>query len=130
MADFFTVYTLTNRRIVMRFGVALPMMINVPLDKIESADLAEYGEFGDIALTLAPGERISYMALWPHARPWHHSKVKPMLRGLPNVSVAAALLANAVECGKLPGDIATARDGVDRLDPQPAPVVPTQPLAT
>src|SRR6056297_3146742 len=28
-----TVYTLTNRRVVLRFGVALPMMINLPLER-------------------------------------------------------------------------------------------------
>jgi hypothetical protein len=125
-----TVYTLTNRRIVMRFGVAIPMMINVPLDKIESADLAAYGEFGDIALTLAPGERISYLALWPHARPWHIARVKPMLRGLPNVAVATALLADAVQCDKLVGECSTARDGVGRPARQRPSVVSTQPLAT
>jgi hypothetical protein len=94
-----TVYTLTNRRIVLRFGVAIPMMINLPLEKIESAALAEYGEVGDIALTLAPGERVSYLALWPHVRPWHFGVVKPMLRGLPDARLAAALLADAVERG-------------------------------
>ena len=125
------VYTLTNRRIVLRFGVAIPMMINVPLDKLESADLAQYGECGDIALTLAPGERISYLALWPHARPWHLRRVKPMLRGLPNVSVAAALLADAVQCEKLPCDSVPARESFGRPGARHAPAaVPAQPLAT
>ena len=45
-----TVYTLTNRRLVLRFGVALPMMINLPLEKLEAADLVQYGgDLGDIA---------------------------------------------------------------------------------
>jgi hypothetical protein len=92
-----TVYTLTNRRLVLRFGVALPMMINLPLEKLEAADLVEYGRgTGDIALTLAPGERISYWALWPNARPWHWSRVKPMLRALPAAAEAAELLAREV----------------------------------
>ncbi len=92
-----TIYTLTNRRIVLRFGVAIPMMINIPLEKLESADMAQYGdELGDICLTLAEGERISYMALWPHARPWHYGRVKPMLRSVHNPRLAATLLAEAV----------------------------------
>ncbi len=91
-----TVYTLTNRRLVLRFGVAIPMMINVPLERLESADIAQYGQYGDICLTLTEGDRISYMALWPHARPWHYARVKPMLRGLPNPEVTAALLADVV----------------------------------
>ncbi len=89
-----TLYTLTNKRLVLRFGVAIPMMINLPLTRLVSADIARYGSHGDICLTLAPGDRISYMALWPHARPWHYGRVKPMLRGLPNPNVAAALLAD------------------------------------
>ena len=92
-----TVYTLTNRRIVLRFGVAIPMMINLPLDRVESADLACYGDnLGDICLTLSAGERISYIALWPNARPWHFSPVKPALRGLHNPALVASLLADVV----------------------------------
>jgi hypothetical protein len=92
-----TVYTLTNRRLVLRFGVALPMMINLPLEKLEAADLVQYGRgMGDIALTLTPGERISHWALWPHARPWHYSRVKPMLRAVPGAAVVADLLAREV----------------------------------
>lgn len=92
-----TIYTLTNRRIVLRFGVAIQMMINLPLERVESADLARYGDdMGDICLTLAPGERISYIALWPNARPWHFSPVKPSLRGLHNPTLVASLLADVV----------------------------------
>ncbi|MEM8561952.1 MAG: photosynthetic complex putative assembly protein PuhB [Pseudomonadota bacterium] len=92
-----TVYTLTNRRLVLRFGVALPIVINLPLNKLESADLHALGQgHGDIALTLIPGERISYWALWPHARPWHFSSVKPMLRGLQEAERVAVLLADQV----------------------------------
>jgi hypothetical protein len=124
-----SIYTLTNRRIVLRFGVAVPMMINIPLARIESADLAEYGEVGDIALTLAPGERISYMALWPHARPWHFSRVKPMLRGLPNVRTAAALLADAVQsCGEA---VELGRQGVVEAEPEAhGPLAGPRPLAS
>jgi len=123
-----TLYTITNRRIVLRFGVALPMMINLPLSRIESADLAEYGDHGDIALTVAPGERISYIALWPHARPWHVSKVKPSLRGLPNARLAARLLADAVAHT---GDTVTVTPRPSRAASRPAgQVVGTRPLAT
>ena len=34
-----TLYTLTNRRLVLRSGVALPMMVNLPLDHVKSAGL-------------------------------------------------------------------------------------------
>lgn len=93
-----TVYTLTSERLVLRFGVALPMMINLPLEKLEAANLVTYGNagIGDIALTLEEGQRISYAAIWPHARPWHISRVQPMLRSLPDAATVATLLAQQV----------------------------------
>ncbi len=99
-----TVYTLTNKRIVLRFGVAIPMMINVPLERIEAADIARYGSHADICLTLAEGDRISFMALWPNARPWHYGRVKPALRGLANADTAAALLADVVGASARPAE--------------------------
>jgi hypothetical protein len=91
------VYTLTNRRLVLRFGVALPMMINLPLQKLQSAGLVTYGkDLGDIALTLVEGERASYLALWPHVRPWHFARPQPMLRGISGARTVAALLAQQV----------------------------------
>ncbi len=102
-----TVYTLTDRRLVLRFGVAVPMMINIPLDSVESAALREFGDgSGDIALTPVPGTRISYWALWPNARPWHFSRVKPMLRCVPQAQSVAARLAGLVA----PDGVETARE--------------------
>ena len=76
-----TIYTITSRRLVMRFGVALPMMINIPWNKVEAADLKTHpGDHGSIALTLSKDRRISYWLLWPHAVPWRFSPVRPMLR--------------------------------------------------
>ncbi len=92
-----TVYTMTNKRMVLRFGVAIPMMINLPFDRMHSADLRAFGDdSGDIALRLEDGERISYWALWPHARPWSMSPVVPMLRNVPDAKRVAGLLASAV----------------------------------
>ena len=34
-----TVYTITNRRVVMRFGVALPMSLNLPFRMVAAAGL-------------------------------------------------------------------------------------------
>jgi hypothetical protein len=92
-----TVYTITNRRIVLRFGVALPMMINLPLARVRSADLRLMKEgTGDVVLHLAEGDRISYMAIWPHAKPWHYAPVLPALRCLERPQEVAAVLASAV----------------------------------
>jgi hypothetical protein len=92
-----TIYTLTDRRLVMRIGVAVPMMINIPWETIESADLREFGDgAGDIALTPVPGKRLSWWALWPNVRPWRYARVQPMLRGIADAREVAGLLARTV----------------------------------
>lgn len=88
-----TVYTMTDRRLVMRFGVALPMMINIPWDRIDAADLQQdSARFGSIVLTPGAGSKMSYWLLWPHAKPWHFSPVRPMLRCIENPDEVAARL--------------------------------------
>ena len=92
-----TVYTITNERIVMRVGVALPVSFNLPLRKIGSAGLKVYrnGE-GDIPLSLLGSDRIAYAHLWPHARPWRLSHPEPMLRCVANAEQVAGVLASAL----------------------------------
>ncbi len=88
-----TVYTITDQRLVMRFGVAIPMMINIPWHKIDAADLKSHGRgTGDIVLTPARDQKLSYWLLWPHVRPWHFSPARPMLRGLSDAESVAAHL--------------------------------------
>ena len=91
-----TVYTITNRRIVLRIGVALNSCVNLPLKLVASADLrAMSSGHGDIALTLAGRHRLSYALLWPHARPWRIGNPQPMLRALPGAAEVAETLALA-----------------------------------
>jgi hypothetical protein len=93
-----TVYTLTNRRIVMRFGVAFPKAINFPLPLIDSAAVkAEGKRAGDLALTLKPPNKIAFLQLWPHARPWRLTTPQPTLRALADVQAVAALLVSAMQ---------------------------------
>jgi len=48
-----TVYTLTNKRVVMRLGIVLTVSFNLPLKQIASADVRLLdGGFVDITLTL------------------------------------------------------------------------------
>jgi hypothetical protein len=90
-----TVYTLTSRRVVMRIGIVLSVTLNLPLQRIEAADLrGKAGETGDIALRLLEGEKIAYLHLWPHARPWRLARPEPMLRSLKDASALAELLAD------------------------------------
>ncbi|GGC34735.1 photosynthetic complex assembly protein [Novosphingobium marinum] len=91
-----TVYTITNRRIVLRIGVALPTCINLPLKLIGAADLRPQGrDVGDIALRLTGRHRIGYAVLWPHARPFRIGAPQPMLRAVPEAAEVADILAHA-----------------------------------
>lgn len=92
-----SLYTLTDRRVAMRIGIVLSVTFNLPFERIASASLHRHRDgHGDIALQLMPGERIAYLHLWPHARPWHVAPTQPMLRALPQAESAAALLAAAL----------------------------------
>lgn len=114
-------YTITTKRVVMRFGVALPISMNIPFNQIVSADLKEYADrTGDIALNLVGEQRQSFVLLWPHVRPWRTVKPEPMLRCAPNAREVAALLSHAVS--------ANARDGVRTIRGN-LEVQPSQPVA-
>ena len=92
-----TVYTITTERIVIRFGIALPMTVNIPFRLIESAAVKAHADgTGDIPLVLARGERTSYLVMWPHVRPWRIARPEPMLRAIPDVAHAAGVLALAL----------------------------------
>jgi len=100
------VYTITDRRVVMKIGIVLDITLNLPFARIESAalNLAPNGD-GDIALQLAPGDQIAWANLWPHARPWQVRRTQPMLRAVPDASAVATMLASAL--AQATGGIAT-----------------------
>jgi hypothetical protein len=92
-----TIYTITNKRLVLRFGVALPLMINIPWVKVDKVDLVRRGSVsGDIFLTVNQEEKMSYWLLWPHIRPWHFSPVSPALRSVADVDAAVGALQSVV----------------------------------
>lgn len=92
-----TRYIVTNRRIVLRFGVALPMTINLPFSRVEQASLKAWPDgSGDIALSLLRAERVPYVLLWPHVRPWRMARAEPMLRAIPDAAGTARILARAL----------------------------------
>jgi hypothetical protein len=92
-----TIYTLTNKRIAMHYGVALPMTINIPLRCVDSAGLRVYPRgTGDIPFALKGSDRFAYLHLWPNARPCRFSKAEPMIRAIPDVENAAQIIARAL----------------------------------
>lgn len=93
-----TIYTITTKRIVLRIGIALPMSLNVPFSLIENAGLRTYASgAGDIPVELKGDDRVAWLILWPHARPFHLKNPQPMLRAVPQAETIAKLLADALQ---------------------------------
>lgn len=104
-----TIYTLTDRRIVLRFGMAVPKCLNLPLTQIASVDLAARADgTGDLPLTLKGLPVLGFVALWPHARPWRIARPQPMLRAVPDAVDVAALIARTCLAANPTGRIAVA----------------------
>ncbi|MES2783700.1 MAG: photosynthetic complex putative assembly protein PuhB, partial [Pseudomonadota bacterium] len=88
-----TVYTLTNKRLVLRIGVALNKCINLPLSEIKSANLKMLPSgHGNIVLDLKGAPRLGYIMLWPHVRSLRFVTPQPTLRAIPDAQAFAALL--------------------------------------
>lgn len=93
-----TVYTLTNKRFVLRHGVALSKCFNIPYPTIASAGLkVDANGVGDIPLGLANGYKVAYPHLWPHARPWRIMSPEPMMVALPDAASVAELLSSQLQ---------------------------------
>jgi hypothetical protein len=118
-----TVYTVTTKRVVLRFGVALPKAINIPFTIIESAALKGFSDkSGDLALTLTAPNKINYFLLWPHARPWKLANPEPAMRAIADASAVAALLADALKAahGERGAIVAAAKTQEPAATPQAA----------
>jgi hypothetical protein len=87
-------YTLTSERLVIRSGVALPMMVNVPIEQITAADMRVHRDgTGDILLSASEDRRLYWVLLWPNVTPWYARPVKLLLRGLEDPTQAAQAFA-------------------------------------
>ena len=92
-----TVYTITTERLVLRFGVALTMVVTIPWSKITKVDLLNHGDgTGDLAFTVDPSKRMSYLLLWPQVRPWKFAPVSPSIRCITDAETVAAKLAETL----------------------------------
>jgi len=88
-----TVYTITNKRVVMRLGIVLTVSFNLPLKQVASADVRVLTKgLGDITLALKGSDRIGWVHLWPSVRPWRITKPEPTLRAIPDVELVAEKL--------------------------------------
>jgi hypothetical protein len=109
-----TTYTITSRRVVFSYGIALPASLNLPFARIAAAGVRTFPDgTADIPLTMAEGDKVAYLLLWPHARPWRLSRPEPMLRAVPDGGRVAGILARALA--------AAAGQEVQPMAVQPAP---------
>jgi hypothetical protein len=93
-----SVYTITNKRVVMRIGAALTVTLNLPFTEIENAAIASGSkDFGTIVIDTKQTTKFSFLVLWPHARAWHFKKPQPSLRCIPDAAQVAKILSNAAK---------------------------------
>jgi hypothetical protein len=110
-----TIYTITNRRLVMRIGVALPMTYNIPFAVIDAANLKEFADgSGNISVRLREGNNIAYLQLWPHARPWRFRRSEPSMRCVPKAREVARTLSDALAAFVAGEDAQSERVGSER----------------
>lgn len=92
-----TTYAITDRRLVMKFGIIFPLTINVPLHLVQGASARQYADrTGQIAVQLNGKESLAWIVLFPHVRPWRFKNPEPLLRGLTDPTRVGEILRNAV----------------------------------
>ena len=92
-----TTYTITSKRVVITYCMALPKSINLPYVRIDAADMKVNADgTGDIALKLPEKTRLSYVLLWPHVRSGVKGRAEPVLRCISGPQAAAETLAGAL----------------------------------
>lgn len=98
-----TRYSVTNRRLLLQFGAVLPMTLNIPFRQIASAAVKQYPDgSGDLPIAVISEQRLAFLLLWPHVRPWRLTKVEPMLRCVPNAQHVARQLSKALMASSSP----------------------------
>jgi hypothetical protein len=92
-----SIYAITDQRVVMKVGFVFPMTLNIPHRVIASGGVRKNGDgTGQLAMPLIAGERIAYVALWPHCKPFDITRPVPVFRAVPQVDEVGALLRAAV----------------------------------
>jgi hypothetical protein len=104
------------------------MAVNLPFRTITSAALRLHGDgTADIPLSLRADQRLSYLAVWPHARP-RRSRPQPMLRCAPDGAGVARILPQALAAATAQGMME--QGGIQQgLVGAPAPAVAPTPRA-
>ena len=94
-----SMFTVTNKRVVVRCGLAVPVTVNLPFASLESADLRLHKDgSGDFAIRTEASSRVSYVLLWPFVKPWRWMRVQPVLRGVPDAHETSLFSACSTHC--------------------------------
>jgi hypothetical protein len=93
-------YAITDHRIIMRTGIVLSGVLNIPLRYVDGAAVHRFADgSGDLALQLRPDVHLAYLRLWPHARAWRLSRPQPAFRSIANVDQVGEMLRGVVAGG-------------------------------
>jgi hypothetical protein len=91
-----TVYVVTDKRVVIKTGVALIFMLNVPFEKISEINRQILGDgSGNISFKLISGKRVPFFASWPSVRPWYFSNPEPTFRYVADADLVATDISRA-----------------------------------
>ncbi len=113
-------YTITNRRVVIRLGVAYSLTINLPFAKVDGASMVVRADgTGDVAIKLARDAKgLGWLLMWPHARPWRFGQAA--LRSVPDAAAAGRILSRALaEYMDMPVPLASDAKIVDSAECKP-----------
>ena len=103
-----SVYTITNKRVVIEGGLALQSSVNLPFGKVARADLRTFEDgTGDIELEMT-GPRLLYSMVWPNLRWLRVNRPVPVMRGIEDPKRVAELLADALAADQAAADEARA----------------------
>ncbi|MEM0900703.1 MAG: photosynthetic complex putative assembly protein PuhB [Pseudomonadota bacterium] len=88
-----TRYSITTKRVVMRFGIALPKAFNLPFAEMEAADVMKRSDgSGSVFLRFKPEIRLAYLVFFPHVRGFRIRNPEPQFLALRDPDAAAVAL--------------------------------------
>ena len=100
-----TCYVITEKRLVIRTGIALVFLLNVPLKNVISIDKQSlFRGYGNLSFKPQSKKRIPYSSCWPSVRGSSFLKPIPTFRSIANIE----------EIGRIVGEMAEKnREGKD-----------------
>ncbi|MBE7217474.1 MAG: PH domain-containing protein [Caulobacteraceae bacterium] len=100
-----SIYTVTTRRVILRVGLAIPLVVNLPFRELAGVSLAEHPDgVGDVALAASKeARRLNALMLWPHIRPGRWNRPEPTMRCLRDAPRAATVLVGAMRAAAIEG---------------------------